>query len=329
MMKMRRALMVPPVLLASGCVDRPWTPSVGVAYWGQSPDAAMLQLPARADALRHWQLSPGDAWSPYAKYTLLTALDVVPEMAQLPDPVRMDEVGRASVAGQQLAANGIPPYTLWIVDLRGAASVAFGVALSRSSPQAVSLVPTFNNWPGDDELVPAEETLAALAMMWPRPPAATDDELSTPVFLLDAWRLAYRFEDPGYETYDNRYILSSGDLPDVDTLRERGIEQVVYVVGSRDTTRVEEDDMNATFLDWQRNGIPIAMLDLERLERPILQNEWPDVLMEDALLVQPRVTLLDQPGFYVLARGGFGGVYAHTSPLTHWGWRGGWHGGGG
>jgi hypothetical protein len=328
MMKMRRALMVSPVLLASGCVDRPWTPAVSVAYWGQSPDAAVLQLPARADALRRWQLSPGDAWSPYAKYTLLTALDVVPETAELPDPTRLEEVGRASFAGQQLALNGIPPYTLFVVDLRGAASVAFGVALSRTSQEPVSLVPTFNNWPGDDELIPAEETLAALAMMWPRPPAAQQD-VSTPVFLLDAWRLAYRFDDPGDETYDNRYILTAGDLPDVETLRARGIEQVVYVVGSRDTTRFEEDDMNAPFLEWQRNGIPIAMLDLDRLERPILPGDWGQVFVDDALIVQRRVTLLDEPGFYILARGGFGGVYAHPSPLYHGGWHGGWHGGGG
>jgi hypothetical protein len=41
------------------------------------------------------------------------------------------------------------------------------------------------------------------------------------------------------------------------------------------------------------------------------------------------VTLLEEPGFYILARGGFGGLYAHPSPLFFGGWRGGWHGGGG
>ena len=63
--------------------------------------------------------------------------------------------------------------------------------------------------------------------MSPRLPPAARQDVSRPVFLLDAWRLAYRFDDPGDETYDNRYILTAGDLPDVETLRARGIERVV------------------------------------------------------------------------------------------------------
>jgi hypothetical protein len=326
---MRRALLVPPVLLASGCAEHPWTPAASVATWVGPPEVTQVALPSRDNALRRWQLPPGDPWAAYAKYTLLTALDVVPEMAVLPDPSRLDDVGRASLAGQQLGANGVPPDVMFVVDLRGAASVAFGVALSRTAHQPVSLIPTFNNWPGDDELIPAEETLAALATMWPRAPDP-DAALTTPVFLLDAWRLAYRYDDPGEDTYDNRYILTPADLPDVATLRARGIQRVVYVVGSRDITTLEEDDVHATFFEWERGGgIPIAMVDLERLERPVLAEEWNELFADEALVVQPRVTILEEPGFYILARGGFGGVHAHPSPLFGGGWHGGWHGGGG
>jgi hypothetical protein len=326
---MRRALLVPPVLLASGCVaTRPPTPAVSVATWNGLPESTQMVLPSRADALRRWQLSPSDPWSPYAKYTLLTALAAAPEAVELPDPLKVDDVERASQAGQQLGRSGFPPGTLFIVDLRGAASVAFGVALSRTAHQPVSLVPTFNNWPGDDELIPAEETLAALAMMWPRPPPPSA-EPPTPVFLLDAWRLAYRFDDPGEDTYDNRYILTPADLPDEEALRARGIERIVYVVSSRQVTTMEEDDVHTTFFEWQRSGLPIAMVDLERLERLIYEEEWDQLFAEDALVVRPRVTILEDPGFYLLARGGFGGIYAHPSPLFIGGWRGGWHGGGG
>ena len=94
------------------------------------------------------------------------------------------------------------------------------------------------------------------------------------MFLLDSWRLAYRFDDPGDDTYDNRYILTRAICPTPATLRARGSCRVVYVVQSLDDTRVEEDDLHPTFLEWQRAGIPIAMVDLDRLERPLSAGGW-------------------------------------------------------
>jgi hypothetical protein len=331
-MKMHRALLVPPAaLVATGCVSQPWTPAVSVAYWAQTPEPAGMLLPAREDAMRRWQLPPGDAWAPYAKYTLLTALDASPQQVELPDVQSLAEVQIAEAAGRQVAAEGFPSDTMFVIDLRGAASVAFGVALSRAARQSVSLVPTFNNWPGEEELIPAEETLAALSTMWPRQ-QHEEGALTTPVLLLDAWRLAYRFDDPGDDTYDNRYILTPGDLPDVATLRARGIQRAIYVVQSLDETSVEEDDLNVTFFGWQQEGISIAMIDLDRLEQPIEPGRWDEVLADYALVVVPRVTLLDQPGFYLRARGGFGGLHARPSPVyAGGGWTfggGGWHGGG-
>jgi hypothetical protein len=338
-MKVRRVFLVPPVLLATGCASRPTTPAASAGDWAPAPDVSEIALSARDTTLRRWQLPPSDPWGPYAKYTLLSALDPAPQQVELPDVTTLADVQRAGIAGRQIAANGIPPNTMFIVDVRGAASVAFGVALSTASRQSVSLVPTFNNWPGQDELVPAEETLAALATMSPRQPQ-DDEGITTPVFMLDAWRLAYRYEDPGEDTYDNRYILTTGDLPDTDTLRARGIERVVYVVSSLDETQFEEDDVHRTFFEWQYGGIPIAMVDLDRLEQPIPLDRWPAVFNEYALTVVPRRTILDDPRFYVLARGGFGGIHARPSPIYaggswtsaggytgHGGW--GWGGGGG
>jgi hypothetical protein len=331
-MKVRRALMVPSVLLASGCAYRPWTPAVSVAYWAPAPEVGQVDLPAREDALRRWQLPPSDPWASYAKYTLLSALDAAPQHVELPEVRSLYEVQDAAAAGLVVGSNGIPADTMFVVDMRGAASIAFGVALSRAARQPVSLVPTFINWPGEDELIPAEETLAALATMTPRLPDESA-ALSTPVFLLDSWRLAYRFDEPADDSYDNRYILTPSDLPDIATLRARGIQRVVYVVGSLDETSLEEDDVHATFFDWERGGIPIAMVDVNRLERPIALDRWQELFADDELIVEQRVTLLDEPGFYVRARGGFGGLYARPSPIFAgggWTGRGGYgsHGGG-
>jgi hypothetical protein len=323
---MRSPLLLSPLaLLASGCAVRPWTPAVSVAYWSPAPQVHALQLPAQDDALRRWELPPSDPWAGYAKYTLLSSLDSRSVQVELPDVALLDTVQRAAAAGRQIGSEGLPPDTLWIVDMRGAASVAFGVALSQAADEPVSLVPTFNNWPAQDELIPAEETLAAMTTMSPHlpDPGAAG---SRPVFLLDAWRLAYRFDQPGDDTYDNRYILSPSDLPDPQTLRAHGIRRVVYLVQSLDDASVEEDDIHLSFLEWTRAGIPIAMIDLDRAEERTATDRWDEIWLDDGLWVEPRVTIVDEPGFYLRARGGFGGLHARPSPV-HVG--GGWTGHGG
>lgn len=328
-----RALLLSPVVVATGCASRPSTPAVAVENWTPAPASLNVATPPREDAIRRWQLPPGGPWAPYAKYTLISALDATSEPAALPDVMALDAVEQAAAAGVRLASEGFPPGTLFVVDTRGAASVAFGVALSRKSRQSVSLVPTFNNWPSPDELVPAEETLSALSTMVPRLPPDADGP-TTPVFLLDSWRLAYRFDAPDEDTYDNRYLLSPSDLPDAETLRVHGIHRVVYVVEDLDQTTFEEDDLNATFLAWQQAGIPIAMVDLPRLEQPIPPDAWSEFFDDYLLAVVPRRTVVDDPAFYVRAWGGFGG--AHAPPVAVWvggtwrfGGRGGYHGAGG
>lgn len=327
---MRPSLLLSPLaLLVSGCASRPWTPAVSVAYWSPAPQVRDVELPAQEDALRRWQLPPDDPWAAYAKYTLLSSLDIGPAQVELPDVAALDAVQQAAEAGRRIGAAGLPPDTLWVVDMRGAASVAFGAALSQAAREPVSLVTTFNNWPADDALIPAEETLAALATMSPRLPEQTVG--THPVFLLDAWRLAYRFDQPADDTYDNRYVLSPSDLPDPQTLRAHGIRRVVYLVQSLDDASVEEDDLHVSFLEWERAGIPIAMIDLDRTERPLAGEGWDglwwdDLWLDDGLYVQPRVTIIDEPSFYLRARGGFGGLHARPSPV-HVG--GGWAGHGG
>ncbi|MGO9836608.1 MAG: hypothetical protein ACLP1X_20620 [Polyangiaceae bacterium] len=327
-MTMRQALLLSPLaMIASACALQPSTPSMSTTLWSERPYVTFVQLPARSTALRRWLLPPTDPWAGYAKYTLLTALGEAPEIAELPDVEGLGAVQRARSASATVAASGLPPDTLWVVDMRGAASVAFGTELSRSTG-GVSLVPTFNNWPARNELVPAEETLSALASMSPDGPGE-GGEATHPVFLLDAWRMAHRFDEPGDETYDNRYFLSTSDLPDVDTLRARGIRRVVYVVESLGETNVEEDDLHPVFLEWERAGIRVAMMDLDSLEHPITSERWDDVFVDRYLAIEPRVPIFGEPSFYVRARGGFGGMNARPSAIGIGGGGYGSHGGGG
>jgi hypothetical protein len=73
------------------------------------------------------------------------------------------------------------------------------------------------------------------------------------------------------------------------------------------------------------------MVDLDLLQRPLVAARWDAVFVDRVLFVQPRVTIIDEPAFYVRAHGGFGGIHARPSPIrAGGGWVGGFgHGGGG
>lgn len=305
----RRLAPLSALLLASACTIRPWTPSVSVAFWAEDvPEGRLVNLPTAADALRKWQLPPGDPYRAYVKPTLFASLDALDRKTTvLPDVEALEIVHRARRAARAIAAAGLPPDVGLVVDLRGAASVAFGAELSRYSKHPVSLVPTFHNWPNEDELIPAEETLAALVAEDPRP--AILHTHTVPVFLLDAWRLAYRFDEPEPGVFDNRYMLGPADLPDAAALRAQGIHRLLYVIDDFDDTEVEEDDLHHTFRALLGEGIALSMTDLAWLEA---HGAAPGVALafdEHPLRVEPRLTLVDDPLFYRRAVGGFGGLH--------------------
>lgn len=316
---MRRSLIVLPIaVFTSACGLVPFTPSTPVRYDTQVPPAGpAIVAPARQDAISAWQLPPSNPWAPYEKLTLLSSLDTVPRAAELPDVIAFPIVAEAQNAAMAVAAAGLPADTAWFVDLRGAASVAFGAALSHRAGDSVAAVLTFNNWPAENELIPAAETLAALLRFTPRLPRSSE-ALTRPVFLLDAWRLAYRDSVPEDDYVDNRYMLNSTDLPDAETVRAQGIRHVIYVVEDLDETDVEEDDLHVSFLEYQRAGISITMVDLKTLTRNLdTPDRWPVLRSNNTLRIGERRTLLDDPGFYARSRGGFGGIPSGPSPFYH------------
>lgn len=315
-------------VLTTGCVGEPWTPSVSVGMWAQPPPDGHIFAGNvdTASLLNRWSLPSSDPWSRYQKMTLLSAAEDMEPGTKLPDTGALDVVRTARLAGRRLGEIGIPADTMVMVDLRGAASVAFGAELSRAAKTPVSLVLTFNNWPHEDEMVPAEETLTALINESPRPGGG-----GTPVLLLDAWRLAYQDEEPEPGVVDNRYIVSN--LPPAAELARAGIRHVIYLVESLDDTDVEEDDLNETFLAWQTAGVHISMLDLAGLDERPAPYPWDSVLFDNAIIIGHRPLVIHNPRFYIHAHGGFGGLRAAPGVAgghAHWGghgFSGGGHGG--
>jgi hypothetical protein len=326
-----------PVAFLSGCLARPlaWVaPEPTPLYEPPPPPGEVqVQVPAAERALARWTLPPTSPWSLYSKPTLFTAFDANvsgrhgPLRARLPDVRRMPEVAQATRAATELAAAGVPPGTLWLVDLHGAASVAFGATLSQRSAAPIAPVLTFNNWPDPDELIPAEEPLAALLAFPPRLPRA--DVPAIPVFLLDHWRLVFHVADVEDEDVDNRYRLYPGDLPTPNELKDHGITQVVYLVASRAATVQEEDDLNTRLSDYSAAGIELYLIDLDDLEDLGRRHwEWaPAELDHLRLSVVERPLIMDEPDLYRGSPGGFGGVHAvpwgHGSGAAFIGGRGG------
>lgn len=326
---MRRVLGIAVAALLGGCGLRPWTPSVSVAFWAENvPAVQPMSLPSAPDLAAAWQLPVSDPWAPYAKVTLATSIEAMGATAELPDVRQLEVAGEARRAAARVAEVGLPAGTLWVVDLRGAASCAFAAQLSRSAKEPVSTVATFANWPAAEGLVPADETLAGMIAWPPRLPDAAEVARGThPVFVLDAWRLAFRDDDPGDDVYDNRYMLQPSDLPDAAVLHARGVTRVVYVVEDLDDAEVEEDDLVAPFRAWQAAGIGIHLVDLAFLAEvgppsgATERVDWARSLAPRTYWSRDRYTLVDDPFFYARARAGFG--LARGRPVIRPGYRGG------
>ena len=258
-MRARLGLLFPVALLGAGCQMRPWTPSVSVAFWSEDvPHVKEFSLPASYELAQRWQVPPASPWARYHKSTLISSVDQMGGHAQLPDVDRLEVISDArDAAATNVARAGLPADTMWLLDLRGAASCAFASTLSREATVPVAPVVTFNNWPSADGLIPAEETLAGMLQYTPKLPSpdTASVEAARPVFLLDSWRLAYRNDEPDDDVFDNRYMLQAGDLPSPEVLKERGITRVVYVVEDLDDAEVEEDDLYESFRAWQTAGV--------------------------------------------------------------------------
>jgi hypothetical protein len=311
---MRRFITLAPLaLLSTACAARGYTASSALEHTGDVAETRLVATPAEADAIAAWQLPAESPWSHYEKLTLLAYLGERSDAVMLPDVDRLELVRRAEIAAARLGQAGLPPDTMWIIDLRGAASVAFGAELSRALPGKVAPVITFNNWPAENEVVPAEETLSALISKRPALPSPTDTA-AAPVFLLDAWRLAFREESIEDDVTDNRYLLSESDLPAVAQLRDQRIRRVIYVVEDRNYVANEEDDLHDLAADYQDAGIGFSVVDLSWFDQIGAAPDWDTSIGYYRVAIGPRFTIYDSPLFFTRSHGGFGGAHPVYTP---------------
>jgi hypothetical protein len=331
----RRSLAAPLALLPATALARDFTPSGALEMRAAVPVRERVSLPPSETAVARWQLPQGNVWGPYSKLTLLAWMGARPIEMDLPRVRVIQGFAKAQAAAAQLAAAGVPDDTLWILDLRGADSVAFVASLSHYADRPVAPVLTFNNWPApvDKELIPAEETLAALLTVDPALPPTGQD--GAPFFMLDAWRRAFAGDPVPPEKLDNRYLLGPSDFPDAETLRQRGITNVVYVVEDLDLSPEVEDDVNPVLLAYQQAGLSVSMADLDALSTPpteVTDRGWDDFTWSwwrQTFAWAPRPRNPEAlPALHASSPGGFGGHLATPIHLASFP-SGTSHGGGG
>ncbi len=198
-----------------------------------------------------------EEWRPYFVPTLLQSLNqptLNERMRPIHTPEMAEAYARTGALRELLAQTPDAGRTMVIADLPGPMSVAVGAAMA----DVATVVPLFDNWPHPLGVVPAHETLGAMiyyareieskrGRVGERPPT---------LFLLDSRRLTpYADAD---NQFDNRWMAR---VPLSDELRQRGIEQVIYLV--RDGSYATElDDLNDEFVNWEKNGIKVRMLQL-------------------------------------------------------------------
>ena len=198
-----------------------------------------------------------EEWQPFFVPTLLQSLAQPSLNAQI-RPIHTNDMedayqraeGLRNLISQSPNANR----TLIVADLPGPASIAAGAALA----DIATLVPVFDNWPHPLGVVPAHETLGAM-VYYAHEIEEKRGKLTAQapaVMLLDSQRLSpYSDED---KQFDNRSLAK---LPPAAQLKQRGIEQVIYLVKDQNQT-TELDDINDDMVEWQKNGINVRLLKL-------------------------------------------------------------------
>ncbi|HKQ77290.1 MAG TPA: hypothetical protein VJ810_26565 [Blastocatellia bacterium] len=206
-------------------------------------------------------------WQPFFVPTLIQSLSQTSLSTQLKPVVtgQMSETyQRADALRNLISQTPNPGQTMIISELPGAQSIALGAAMADTA----SLVPVFDNWPHPLGVVRSHETLGAMAYY-----AGEIDEKRSKLkenapalMLLDSNRLtAYTDQDT---QFDNRYLAK---LPPADQIKQRGVQQVIYLV--KDQSQTEElDDINDDLVEWQKQGINVRMLrlsDFKPVDEPV------------------------------------------------------------
>ena len=167
------------------------------------------------------------------------------KLADLILPIDTPLMNNAYARGEALAdlfhsASGQPAAAV-IVDLPGPEAVAFAAGASG----VLEPVFLFDNWPHPRGVVPAHQTLGALAFYQPlfRKTRVTRPMPALPMFVLDRNRLSSDVDEA--TQFDNRHL---GRLPSATSLTRLGLHRVLYV--TPDLGTFDLDDVNDTLHDY-------------------------------------------------------------------------------
>lgn len=247
------------------------------------------------------------AWQPFFVPTLIQSLgqsSLNRQMRPINTALMRDCHDRAGGLRDLLAQAPDPSQTMIVSDLPGPGSVAVGAALS----DVAEVVPLFDNWPHPLGVVRSHETLGAM-LYYAHEIEEKRSKLSDKapaLMLLDSDRLnPFTNED---NQFDNRYLAK---LPTSDQLKQRGVTQVIYLVKDKLQTQ-ELDDLNDEFLEWQKNGIGVRMLQLSEFRA----EEVPQVASQAGGSTPAGTGIASAPtgGTTVIHRN----YYYGGSPYTHW-----------
>lgn len=170
---------------------------------------------------------------------------------------RMHQRGVRLAQGLEQAGGGTAGLAI-ILDLPGPATVAAGAGLAKVTDP----VPTFDNLPHPQGVVPSQDTLAT-AVAWASTYAHAQMIRSLeapPCFLLEGNRLAPYTNDSG--RFDNR---SRARLPSVDAFKRLGVTHILYV-RERAGDVAERDDLNELFLALAEAGINVRHTGIDRYD---------------------------------------------------------------
>ena len=200
-------------------------------------------------------------WQPFFVPTLIQSLaqqSLSGQMRPVFNAQMRETYQRAEALRNLVSQTPNPSQTLIISDLPGPQSLALGAAMADTA----QLVPVFDNWPHPLGVVRSHETLGAMAYYAGEinEKRSKLKENAPAIMLLDSNRLtAYTDQDT---QFDNRY---QAKLPPADQLKQRGVQQVIYLV--KDESQKEElDDINENLVEWQKQGINVRMLRLSEFK---------------------------------------------------------------
>jgi hypothetical protein len=174
-----------------------------------------VKLAAGRRAWRRWLAAAG----PWQDWSVCPAL-LSPEVESLALPRARRDLTAARLA-QAMQPLLEPGGVLCVLDLEPTRGVQVAALLSQSA-HPVLLLP---RWPYAAALLSCQDLLATLLALAPAMPRT--DHLANVVFVLDAERgTPIPNRSRADRRADNRHTLSPFDLPDLKTLRARGITRV-------------------------------------------------------------------------------------------------------